>query len=72
MEKSLILAKTEVKRRRGHQRRRWLDSTTDSMDVNVSKLQEIVKERGAWCAAVYVVEKSQTSVTISNAPTFEL
>ena len=50
MEKSLILAKTEVKRRRGHQRRRWLDSTTDSTDMNMSKLWEIVKDGGAWCS----------------------
>ena len=46
MEKSLILGKTEVKRRRGQQRMRWLDSTTDSMDMNLSKLREIVKDIG--------------------------
>ena len=60
LEKTLMLGKIEGRRRRGWQRIGWLDSITDSMDVNVSKLQEIVKERGAWCAAVYVVEKSQT------------
>ena len=55
-----MLGKIEGRRRRGWQRIGWLDSIIDSMDVNVSKLQEIVKERGAWCAAVYVVKKSQT------------
>ena len=63
MEKSLILAKTEVKRRRGHQRRRWLDSTTDSTDMNMSKLWEIVKDRGAWHAAIHGVPKSQTQLS---------
>ena len=60
LEKTLMLGKIEGRRRRGWQRIGWLDSIIDSMDVNVSKLQEIVKERGAWCAAVYVVKKSQT------------
>ena len=59
LEKTLMLGKIEG-RRRGWQRIRWLDSITDSMDVNLSKLQETVKERGAWCAAVHLVEKSQT------------
>ena len=59
-EKTLMLGKIEGRRRRGWQRIRWLDSITDSMDMNLSKLQEIVKDRGAWGAAVYVVEKSQT------------
>ena len=60
LEKTLMLGKIEGRRRRGWQRIRWLNTITDWMDVNLSKLQEIVKERGAWCAAVYVVEKSQT------------
>ena len=49
----------EGKRRRGRQRMRWLDSSTDAMDTNLSKLQEIVKQRGAWRAAVHGVAKSQ-------------
>ena len=60
LEKTLILGKTEGKRRRGWQRLRWLDSITDSMDVNLSKLLETVKEREAWHAVVYGVTKSWT------------
>ena len=58
MEKTLMLGKTEVKRRRGRQRMRWLDSTTDSMAMNLSKLWEIVRDRGAWRAAVHGVAKN--------------
>ena len=58
LKKTLMLGKTEGKRRRGQQRMRCLDSITDSMDVNVSKLQEIVKDRGAWHASVHEVRKS--------------
>ena len=51
LKKTLILGKIEGKRRRGQHRMRWLDSSTDSVDMNLSKLQEIVEDRGAWCAA---------------------
>ena len=60
LETNLVLGKIEGKRRRGQQRMKWLDSTIDSMDMNLSKLWEIVKGRGAWRTAVYGVAKSQT------------
>ena len=58
LEKTLMLGKIDVKMRRGWQKMRWLDSITDSIDMNLSPLQEIVKDRGAWCAAVHQVAKS--------------
>ena len=59
-EKSLMMGKLEGRRRRGHQRMRWLDGITDAMNMNLGKLQEMVREREAWCAAVHGITNSWT------------
>ena len=62
LEETLMLGKTEGRRRRGWQKMRWLDSITDSTDMNLSKLWETVEDRATWCTAVHGVTKTQTQL----------
>ena len=71
LENILMLGKIEGRRRRGQQRMRWLDNIIDSMDLNLSKLWEIVKDRRTWHAAFHGVTKSQTTLRLNNTNTMQ-
>ena len=62
LEKTLMMGRVEGKRRRGQQRMRWSDSITDSVDMNLSPLQELMEDRGTWCAAVHGISKNWTDL----------
>ena len=63
LEKSLMLGKMEGRRRRGHQRARWLDGISDAMNINLGKLREVVRDRETWRAAIHGVTKSRTQLS---------
>ena len=67
LEKSLMLGKIEGRRRREHQRMGWLDGVTNAMDMNLGKLQEMVRDREAWCATVHLVAKSDMTEQLNNS-----